>query len=140
MGETLNHMSLPDAQNALRRFQATGARYLLTNVHEGAPNEEGNAKTCYTTYVHYDYTLPPFNLRRIAPVIEYQGPKTSFSLSSFPGHEPEGGGQSSSRNWSMETGCVSLLLGRGESVVGSSWLRCPVSLALGMVHVGLGRT
>jgi len=82
--ETLNHMSLPDAQNALRRFAATGARYLLTNVHEGADNEEGNAKTCYTTYVHYDYELPPFNMRRIARIVEYQGLRTAFSLFELP--------------------------------------------------------
>jgi len=82
--ETLNHMSLPDAQNALRRFVATGARYLLTNVHEGAENEEGYAKTCYTTYVHYDYELPPFNMRRVARVVEYQGPRTAFSLFELP--------------------------------------------------------
>jgi len=78
--ETLNHMSLGDAQQALRRFAATGARYLLTNVHEGARNEEGLQKECFTTYIHYDYELPPFNLSKIASVIEYQGPATSYSL------------------------------------------------------------
>ncbi|CAJ1426045.1 unnamed protein product, partial [Effrenium voratum] len=29
--ETLNHMHLIDAQRALQRFAATGARFLLTN-------------------------------------------------------------------------------------------------------------
>mmetsp|Transcript_112734 Transcript_112734/g.352572 ORF Transcript_112734/g.352572 Transcript_112734/m.352572 type:complete len:473 (-) Transcript_112734:174-1592(-) len=78
--ETLNHMGVTDAQQALDRFKATGARYLLTNVHEGAVNEEGYVKPCYTTYVKYDYELPPFNMKKVASVIEYQGLNTSFSL------------------------------------------------------------
>lgn len=78
--ETVNHMDLPDALKALQRFRDTGARYLLTNVHEGAANEEGYAKTCYTTYIKYDYELPPFNMRKVASVIEYQGLNTSYSL------------------------------------------------------------
>ncbi|CAE8652974.1 unnamed protein product [Polarella glacialis] len=78
--ETMNHMHLADAEMSLRRFAATGARYLLTNVHEGADNFEGGRKTCYTTYIHYDYELPPFNMRKVASIIEYQGPGTSFTL------------------------------------------------------------
>lgn len=78
--ETVNHMDLSDAQRALQRFRDTGARYLLTNVHEGSANEEGSAKGCYTTYIRYDYELPPFNLKKVARVIEYQGPRTSYSV------------------------------------------------------------
>eukprot|EP00933_Yihiella_yeosuensis_P064611 TRINITY_DN6804_c1_g5_i2.p1 TRINITY_DN6804_c1_g5~~TRINITY_DN6804_c1_g5_i2.p1 ORF type:complete len:516 (+),score=89.26 TRINITY_DN6804_c1_g5_i2:154-1701(+) len=78
--ETVNHMHLVDAQMALKRFAATGARYLLTNVHEGADNYEGAKKTCYTTYIHYDYELPPFNLQKVARIVEYQGVRTSFTL------------------------------------------------------------
>eukprot|EP00929_Paragymnodinium_shiwhaense_P102041 TRINITY_DN65247_c0_g1_i1.p1 TRINITY_DN65247_c0_g1~~TRINITY_DN65247_c0_g1_i1.p1 ORF type:complete len:475 (+),score=70.98 TRINITY_DN65247_c0_g1_i1:49-1473(+) len=78
--ETLNHMSLDDAWKAVERFRATGARYLLTNVHEGSENSLGNEKGCYTTYIKYDFSLPPFNLRRIATIIEYQGAQTSYSL------------------------------------------------------------
>lgn len=78
--ETLNHMPLEDAVSAVGRFRATGARYLLTNVHHGSDNEEGSGKTCYTTYVKYDYELPPFGLRRLASIVEYQGPGTSYAL------------------------------------------------------------
>jgi len=78
--ETVNHMDLPDALKALQRFQDTGARYLLTNVHEGAANEDGYEKTCYTTYIKYDYELPPFNMRKVASIIEYQGLNTSYTL------------------------------------------------------------
>lgn len=78
--ETLNHMGLEDAQQALRRFAATGARYLLTSVHEGADNSKGLNKNCFTTYIHYDYELPPFNMKKVASVIEYQGPQTSYTV------------------------------------------------------------
>lgn len=78
--ETLNHMHLSDAMMALRRFAASKARYLLTNVHEGADNDEGNRKTCHTTYIKYDYELPPFSLKKVATITEYQGPRTSYSL------------------------------------------------------------
>lgn len=78
--ETINHMHLNDAQLAIRRFVATGAKYLLTNVHEGADNMEGLKKTCHTTYIKYDYSAPPFELNRIARVVEYQGLNTSFTL------------------------------------------------------------
>jgi len=78
--ETVNHMHLVDAQRAIQRFAATGARYLLTNVHEGEDNFVGAEKTCHTTYIKYDYELPPFSLRRVARVIEYQGLNTSFTL------------------------------------------------------------
>lgn len=78
--ETVNHMHLNDAQMAIRRFAATGARYLLTNVHVGSDNFAGAEKTCHTTYIKYDYSLPPFSLRKIADVIEYQGLDTTFTL------------------------------------------------------------
>lgn len=78
--ETVNHMDLNDAQAALRSFAATGARWLLTNVHEGSDNSQGLDKKCFTTYVKYDYELPPFGLRRVARIVEYQGLQTSYSL------------------------------------------------------------
>jgi len=78
--ETVNHMHLVDAQKAIQQFAATGARYLLTNVHEDVDNFVGAEKTCHTTYIKYDYELPPFSLRKIARVVEYQGLQTSFTL------------------------------------------------------------
>ncbi|CAE7236030.1 unnamed protein product [Symbiodinium pilosum] len=78
--ETVNHMHLIDAQKAIQQFAATGARYLLTNVHEDVDNFVGAEKTCHTTYIKYDYELPPFSLRKVARVIEYQGLQTSFTL------------------------------------------------------------
>jgi len=85
--ETLNHMDLADAQRTLARFRATGAKYLLTNVHQGAQNELGRRKACFTTYIRYDYELPPFNLKKLASIIEYQGPRTSFSLFSLSAND-----------------------------------------------------
>eukprot|EP00931_Biecheleriopsis_adriatica_P108941 TRINITY_DN83208_c0_g1_i1.p1 TRINITY_DN83208_c0_g1~~TRINITY_DN83208_c0_g1_i1.p1 ORF type:complete len:449 (+),score=68.40 TRINITY_DN83208_c0_g1_i1:105-1451(+) len=78
--ETLNHMPLEDALNAIERFRATGAKYFLTNVHHNSENEDGRGKTCYTTYAKYDYELPPFNMDKVASIVEYQGIGTSFSL------------------------------------------------------------
>lgn len=78
--EALNHMPLQDAVNTIGSFKSTGATYLLTNVHHSSVNEDGRNKTCFTTYVKYDYSLPPFNLERVASIIEYQGPGTSFTL------------------------------------------------------------
>lgn len=78
--ETLNHMHLHDAQRALQQFAQTGARYLLTNVHEGVDNFVGAEKTCHTTYIKYDYELPPFSLPKVLRVNEYQGLETSFTL------------------------------------------------------------
>lgn len=78
--ETLNHMDLEDARQALRQFSASGARYLLTNVHEGSNNYLGLDKKCFTTYIKYDFSLPPFSMKRLATVIEYQGPQTSYCV------------------------------------------------------------
>lgn len=78
--ETINHMGLEDAMSTIQRFRETGARYLLTNVHEGSVNEEGYDKKCFTTYIKYDYELPPFNMKKITRLIEYQGLHTSFCL------------------------------------------------------------
>lgn len=82
--ETMNHMPLADAESTIRRFAATGAKYLLTSVHQGSQNELGRDKRCYTTYIKYDYALPPFNLRKVADVIEYQGLETSYTLYELP--------------------------------------------------------
>mmetsp|Transcript_108407 Transcript_108407/g.349811 ORF Transcript_108407/g.349811 Transcript_108407/m.349811 type:complete len:451 (+) Transcript_108407:3-1355(+) len=78
--ETMNHMPLEDALNAIERFRATGALYLLTSVHHNSNNEDGRGKSCYTTYVKYDYELPPFNLEKVASIVEYQGLGTSYTL------------------------------------------------------------
>ncbi|CAK0824709.1 unnamed protein product [Prorocentrum cordatum] len=40
----------------------------------------GLGKKCFTTYVKYDYELPPFSLRRVARIVEYQGQQTSYSV------------------------------------------------------------
>eukprot|EP00913_Durusdinium_trenchii_P016270 g15289.t2 len=71
---------LKDALRAIQRFAQTGARYLLTNVHEGVDNFVGAQKTCHTTYIKYDYELPPFSLPKVVRVIEYQGLETSYTL------------------------------------------------------------
>jgi len=63
--ETLNHMYVQDAVLALQRFQTTRARYLLTNITRGAPNYVGALKGGHQNYVQYDYSLPPFNLKKL---------------------------------------------------------------------------
>lgn len=44
-------------------------RYLVTNVHRGAPNNRGAHKGHHAHYAPYDYSLPPFNLRKICQLI-----------------------------------------------------------------------
>lgn len=78
--ETVNHMDLEDAKKAIQRFKDTGARLLLTNVHAGADNFLGADKACFTTYIKYDYERQPFNMTRIARIIEYQGKDTFYDL------------------------------------------------------------
>lgn len=67
--ETLNHMFLEDAVQALAAFRASGNRYLVTNLHRGAPNHQGATKGHHAHYAPYDYTLPPFNLRKLCPLL-----------------------------------------------------------------------
>ncbi|CAJ1417594.1 unnamed protein product [Effrenium voratum] len=67
--ETLNHMFVEDAVHALRVLQSSGARYLVTNIHRGAPNNRGAAKGHHAHYAPYDYSLPPFNLRKLCPLV-----------------------------------------------------------------------
>eukprot|EP00435_Cladocopium_sp_Y103_P044849 s353_g12.t1 len=67
--ETLNHMFLKDAVQALSAFRASGNRYLVTNIHRGAPNNQGATKGHHAHYAPYDYTLHPFNLRKLCPLL-----------------------------------------------------------------------
>jgi len=64
--ETLNHMFVQDAVRALQRLQGTGAKYLVTNITRGAPNNRGALKLTHANYFPYDYSLPPFNLVKLA--------------------------------------------------------------------------
>eukprot|EP00747_Dinoflagellata_sp_TGD_P019992 gnl/TRDRNA2_/TRDRNA2_127531_c1_seq1.p1 gnl/TRDRNA2_/TRDRNA2_127531_c1~~gnl/TRDRNA2_/TRDRNA2_127531_c1_seq1.p1 ORF type:complete len:192 (-),score=31.59 gnl/TRDRNA2_/TRDRNA2_127531_c1_seq1:39-575(-) len=68
--ETLNHMFVPDAVQALLRMRRTGARYFLTNITRGAPNNRGAVKWTHANYAQYDYELPPFNLRKLCTLSE----------------------------------------------------------------------
>eukprot|EP00931_Biecheleriopsis_adriatica_P079264 TRINITY_DN52669_c0_g1_i1.p1 TRINITY_DN52669_c0_g1~~TRINITY_DN52669_c0_g1_i1.p1 ORF type:complete len:442 (-),score=56.29 TRINITY_DN52669_c0_g1_i1:19-1344(-) len=67
--ETLNHMFVEDAVQALRNIQSTGARHLVTNVHRGSPNNRGASKGHHANYAPYDYALPPFNLRKLCRLV-----------------------------------------------------------------------
>eukprot|EP00434_Breviolum_minutum_P001028 symbB.v1.2.000902.t1/scaffold27.1/size414596/10 len=67
--ETLNHMFVEDAVQAVKAFQTSGARYLVTNIHRGAPNNLGASKGHHAHYAPYDYALPPFNLRKLCPLL-----------------------------------------------------------------------
>mmetsp|Transcript_76727 Transcript_76727/g.238254 ORF Transcript_76727/g.238254 Transcript_76727/m.238254 type:complete len:311 (+) Transcript_76727:264-1196(+) len=79
--ETLNHMYVQDAVHALWRLQTTGAKYLLTNVTRGSPNMVGAQKAGHQNYVQYDYSLPPFNLRKLRRLIDCnQDDWTEFAL------------------------------------------------------------
>lgn len=79
--ETLNHMYIQDAVQALLHFQATGARYLLTNITRGSPNHLGAQKAGHQNFVQYDFALPPFNLRKLCRLIHCnQDDWTEFAL------------------------------------------------------------
>ncbi|CAK9081033.1 unnamed protein product [Durusdinium trenchii] len=67
--ETLNHMFLDDAVRALHVLQSSGTRYLVTNIHRGAPNQLGETKGHHAHYAPYDYSLPPFNLRKLCQLV-----------------------------------------------------------------------
>lgn len=68
--ETLNHMFVEDAVHAVCNLRSTKSRYLLTNIHRGAPNNRGAAKGAHAHYAPYDYSLPPFNLKKICPLVQ----------------------------------------------------------------------
>merc|ERR1712137_970803 len=82
--ETLNHMVVQDALRAVQRLQTTGCGYLLTNITRGAPNFKGVSKGGHMNYAHYDYELPPFCLRKLAPLVEISKEDwTEFALFSL---------------------------------------------------------
>eukprot|EP00439_Symbiodinium_sp_Y106_P058633 s3096_g8.t1 len=66
--ETLNHMFVEDAVQALKCFRRS-SRYLVTNIHRGAPNNRGASKGHHAHYVPYDFSLPPFNLRKLCQLV-----------------------------------------------------------------------
>ncbi|CAE7876813.1 ATPSCKMT [Symbiodinium sp. KB8] len=66
--ETLNHMFVEDAVQALKCFRRS-SRYLVTNIHRGAPNNLGASKGHHAHYVPYDFSLPPFNLRKLCQLV-----------------------------------------------------------------------
>jgi len=68
--ETFNHMVVDDAACALRRLADAGSTYLLANIVRGSCNSMGAGKGAHANYAHYDYSLPPFNLRKLAQVVE----------------------------------------------------------------------
>merc|ERR1712106_182425 len=68
--ETLNHMFVQGAVHALCRLRSTGAKYLLTNIARGAPNNRGALKSAHANYFPYDYSLPPFNLRKLTKLAD----------------------------------------------------------------------
>lgn len=68
--ETFNHMFVQDAACAVNRLAKAGSKYLLVNIVRSACNLIGASKGHHANYAQYDYSLPPFNLRKIAPVVE----------------------------------------------------------------------
>lgn len=68
--ETLNHMFVQEAVHALCRLRSTGAKYLVANIARGAPNNRGARKLTHANYYPYDYSLPPFNLRKLAKLAD----------------------------------------------------------------------
>eukprot|EP00933_Yihiella_yeosuensis_P032696 TRINITY_DN26326_c0_g1_i1.p1 TRINITY_DN26326_c0_g1~~TRINITY_DN26326_c0_g1_i1.p1 ORF type:complete len:476 (-),score=89.21 TRINITY_DN26326_c0_g1_i1:81-1448(-) len=82
--ETLNHMFVEDAVSALQQLQSTGARYLVTNITRGSPNNLGAKKRHHANYAQYDYSLPPFNLRKLARLVDLNREDwTEFALFDF---------------------------------------------------------
>lgn len=68
--ETFNHMVVQDAACAVHRLVSSGSKYLLVNIVRNARNQMGANKGHHANYAQYDYALPPFNLRKLAQVIE----------------------------------------------------------------------
>lgn len=68
--ETINHMFIQDAVRALRRLSTTDARFLLTHITRCAPNNLGAKKGHHANFAQYDYALPPFNLEKLATILE----------------------------------------------------------------------
>eukprot|EP00930_Biecheleria_cincta_P013251 TRINITY_DN11911_c0_g1_i1.p1 TRINITY_DN11911_c0_g1~~TRINITY_DN11911_c0_g1_i1.p1 ORF type:complete len:457 (+),score=60.74 TRINITY_DN11911_c0_g1_i1:48-1418(+) len=68
--ETLNHMFVEDAVHALCNLRSTKSRYLLTNIHRGSPNNRGASKGHHAHYAPYDYSLPPFNLKKLCALVQ----------------------------------------------------------------------
>jgi len=79
--ETLNHMYVQDAVAAVRTLQTTGARYLVVNIHRGAPNLLGEKKGGHQNYAPYDFALPPFNLCKLHKLVDCNSDDwTEYSL------------------------------------------------------------
>mmetsp|Transcript_113513 Transcript_113513/g.315774 ORF Transcript_113513/g.315774 Transcript_113513/m.315774 type:complete len:173 (-) Transcript_113513:75-593(-) len=82
--ETFNHMVVQDALRAVCKLRAAGCRFLLTNITRLAPNFHGVDKGGHQNYAQYDYSLPPFSLRKLAPLAEISAEDwTEFALFSL---------------------------------------------------------
>jgi hypothetical protein len=61
--DIFNHMTLPDAVNAVRRVVGLKPRFLLTHVHSAADNTGWEKRIDkHLHYTRYDYNKPPFSL------------------------------------------------------------------------------
>jgi len=61
--DIFNHMTLPDAVNAVRRIVGLKPRFLLTHVHAAADNTGWEKRIDkHLHYTRYDYNKPPFSL------------------------------------------------------------------------------
>lgn len=79
--ETLNHMFVEDAAHALCNLRSTKSKYLMTNIHRGSPNNLGAKKGAHAHYAPYDYSLPPFNLKKLCSLVQInQDDWTEYAL------------------------------------------------------------
>lgn len=61
--DVFNHMTLPDAVNAVKRVVSTRPRFLLTHVHSAADNSGWEKRIDkHLHYTRYDYGKPPMQL------------------------------------------------------------------------------
>jgi SAM-dependent methyltransferase len=69
--DVFNHMTLPDAVNAVRRIVNLRPRFLLTHVHTACDNSGWERRIDkHLHYTRYDYNKSPFSLP--FPVVEIQ--------------------------------------------------------------------
>lgn len=79
--DVFNHMTLPDAVDAVKRVVGTRPRFLLTHVHGAADNTGWERRIDkHLHYTRYDYNKPPFSLPFPATEIQRISDEAYFVL------------------------------------------------------------
>mmetsp|Transcript_22815 Transcript_22815/g.48475 ORF Transcript_22815/g.48475 Transcript_22815/m.48475 type:complete len:857 (+) Transcript_22815:63-2633(+) len=79
--DVFNHMTLPDAINAVKRTVNTRPRFLLTHVHGACDNSGWERRIDkHLHYTRYDYNKPPFSLPFPATMVQQISEEAYFIL------------------------------------------------------------